>query len=189
MTRIALLLCLALAACGSDTRDADDTTPRPDTPVSSEDPEPVAEPPVAGPGADHWSGLIQLAGVGALPAQQFVGTPGYPGAGFHLGVFRTAAEWQRFAEAAGVTLGPVDWQTQVVAYVVLDAQTNRLDWKGLAQTGDTAVLTIDWIGIEPYYPDSTPAVLAVVDAGEPDQLRVELTEDRGQGTVLGTIAL
>jgi hypothetical protein len=192
MTRqLSLLLALTLAACGGDTREANETIPRSDTPVSSDDPVgPTPRPSTPQDPADHWAGLIKLPGVKALPAhQQYVGTPGYPGSGFHLGVFRNAADWQTFADAAGITLGPVDWDRQVVAYLVLDAQTNKLEWKGLAQTGNTAVLTVDWIGIEPYYTDSTPAVLAVLNRAGLDQLRIELTEDHGQGTVLGTIAL
>ena len=195
MNRMALLLPLALAACGGESLAVDEpASTGADAPVASSGPPPrTALPPSApatGPGgASSWDGLIQLPGVKALPAEQFVETPGYPGSGFHLGVFHRSDEWERFAAAAGVELGPTDWDRQVVAYVVLDAQTNRLAWKGLSRTGDTAVLAIEWSGIEPYYPDSTPAVLAVIDRAGTRQIRVELTEDRGRGRLLGTIPL
>lgn len=112
--------------------------------------------------AEQFSGLINVAGVKALPSPAFVPTKGYPGHGFHLGVFTDADTFDKFAKAAAISSLDVDWDEQMVVYAVLDAQTNALRFASWSATGDTGTLTVIWEGIEPYYVDSTPAVLAVV---------------------------
>jgi hypothetical protein len=115
---------------------------------------------------DHRSGLIKVDAVKLLApgSVTYSSVSGYPGSGFHFGAFRDAASYDAFATAAGVApFADIDWDAQMVVFAVLDAQTNQLsflDWTTDDQ-GD-ASLRFDWIGIEPYYTDSTPAVLALV---------------------------
>gem|GEM_PF-5542570 len=142
-------------------------------------------PPRATPGAIAvLDGLINLAGVGKLPNPVVVAAAGHATDRFHLGVFTGLDQWTAFAAAAGVAdFADVDWTTQMVVYVVLDAQTNELGFKRFElQRDGHATLHIDWLGIEPYYQDSTPAVLALVARGDLD--RISVTAD---GATLGAI--
>jgi hypothetical protein len=131
-----------------------------------------AAPAVAGSpatGADeHRSGLIKLGALAKLPpTDSFVAFSGYPGKGFHMGTVHDAATFEAIIKAGGwKNLGPVDWNRQMVVYLIFDAQTNALTFKSWTVVGKSkARMTVDWDGIEPFYVDSTPAVIAVVPRG------------------------
>jgi hypothetical protein len=183
---------LFAAACGGSA--ASPTSPSQPPPVADNPDSPADDPaptPATGPAAYPTGGaiafedaLIKLPAIDTLPTLAALPTPGYPGRGFHMGVFTDPASWARFSAAADIAgFEDIDWREQMVVYVVLDAQTNLLgfDTFDIADDG-TATLNIDWIGIEPFYPDSTPAVLTLVDRDGIDAIAV--TSD---GRTLGTI--
>ena len=95
----------------------------------------------------------------------YVAVDGYPGSGFHFGAFRDAEAYKKFSAATKTApFSNVDWEKQMVVFAVLDAQTNSLDFLyWTVDAKNVATLQFDWIGIEPYYVDATPAVMALVD--------------------------
>jgi len=115
------------------------------------------------------SGLIGLDAVKTLPADAVrMGVPGYPGSSFHVGAFGDAKAFAAFTKAAkrkDLDKLNVNWKTQTVLYVVFDGQTNSLDLEDFDVRGRTGTLSLRWDGIEPYYSNSTPAVIAVVSRG------------------------
>ncbi|MBZ0236144.1 MAG: hypothetical protein K8M05_27705, partial [Deltaproteobacteria bacterium] len=133
------------------------------------------------------AGLMKLDGLAALPAGHGVQAhAGYPGKGYHYGVFRNPDELAAFVRVADVAALPeVDWIREVVAYVVLDAQTNALEAPRLTTSGDRATLTVTVDGIEPFYADRTPVALAVVRLGVVEKLSFRIDG----GPELGTVAV
>lgn len=125
---------------------------------------PVAASSGAAPVAQHRSGLIKLGALARLPkTDTFAATPGYPGKGFHMGTIGDAATLDAVIKAGGWKgFGPIDWGRQRVVYLILDAQTNALEFKSFKVDGSRGTLTVEWSGIEPFYVDATPAVVAVV---------------------------
>jgi hypothetical protein len=139
-------------------------------------------------GHTHHAGLIKLGAIALLPDATFVPTPGYPGKGFKLGLFSDQTAFDQFAAAAGVSAFPaIDWSTQAVVYAVLDAQTNQLAFDGWSvDRSGTGTLQFRWIGIEPFYVDETPAVLAVVDRADLHAIDFTATEAAGD-SVIGSV--
>jgi hypothetical protein len=104
-------------------------------------------------------------------------------------VFQNPDSFKAFADAAGLKEVPqVDWIREVVAFVVLDAQTNKLAVAGLEQDGGTATFSVRWFGIEPFYAGRTPYALAVVRLGMTDRLAFQLVADgSGDKIDLGSV--
>lgn len=155
-------------------------------PVVAE-PEPAAPrsfaDPVVKPGT--FSGPIDLKGLDKLPTPTRVATPGYPGSAFRYGVFTDAAQWNAFKGLAGVELGEIDWQSQAVVYAVLDAQTNSLNLEEVVTLrGGTVKVTFEWIGIEPYYVDTTPGIFAVIDRTGVKQIMFEPKNSPDKGATI-----
>jgi len=84
---------------------------------------------------------------------------------FAVGAITDKKTWETFAANAGLPKdGGVDWDRQVVLYVILEENTNRLrfaEWNK-PQNGQ-GELVFFWDGIEPFYKDSYPALVHVVD--------------------------
>lgn len=137
------------------------------------------------------SGLVKLGALERLPGDRVqVDAAGYPGARFHRGVFVSPDSFHAFTAAAGMKDVPdVDWSREVVAFVVLDAQTNKLHVAGLRAKGGEVTLSIDWIGIEPFYPQHTPYALAVIHLGKAEKLAFELVSDGRHALDLGSLAV
>jgi hypothetical protein len=140
----------------------------------------------------HRSGLIKLGALAKLPAtDHFVAFSGYPGKGFHMGTVRDAATFDAVLKAGGwKDLGPIDWNRQMVVYLILDAQTNALAFKSWTLVGKSkARMTVEWAGIEPFYVDSTPAVIAVVGRGSATLIDFVAAGDSpsGKAHTIGTI--
>lgn len=173
---------LAVAAASACTR----TTPAP-PPTAGASAGPSGNP--GDPGVavvtHAQAGLMKLDGLAALPAGHGVQPhAGYPGKGYHYGVFRNPDELAAFLRVADVAALPeVDWIREVVAYVVLDAQTNALDAPRLTAGADRATLTVTVDGIEPFYADRTPFALAVIRLGTIEQLTFQLDGGRELGTI------
>jgi hypothetical protein len=138
------------------------------------------------------AGLMKLDALKQLPAGHVqVNASGYPGASFHRGVFQNPDSFRAFADAAGLKEVPkVDWIREVVAFVVLDAQTNKLSVGGLKQDGGTATLSVRWSGIEPFYAGQTPYALAVVRLGQTDRLGFQLVPEGSAPAIdLGSVVV
>ncbi len=180
-----LSLASILAACAPSApaaRSAEPPQPDPSasvpaTPPTAPDPAPEGRPRITG----SFSGLMKLPGLAALPEDHaFVKTPGYPGSGFRHGVFRNPDSLAAFVKAAGLTKVPaVEWNHEVVAFVVLDAQTNALAVGELTAEGDAGILTVRHSLIEPYYEGATPIALAVVRLGKVERLSFRVVPEGG----------
>ena len=112
-----------------------------------------------------FAGLVSLDAARSLPkGTTTLDVRGYPGSKFHYGAFDSQKKWDAFAKHF-VAKGKVniDWNKQAIAFVVLDAQTNALGNVKFAKRKQTGVISFEWDGIEPYYLNSTPAVLMVID--------------------------
>lgn len=176
---------VAMAACAQPLS-------QPSPPTSSTD----ADPPPSSPSAPgtpatteppaSWSGLIAIAGVSELPAPDVTPLNGYPGSNLYLGSFTSAQSWQAFAASQPRPLDgfdSIDWSTEMVAYAVIDARTNKLSFAAWdAGAGGAATLTIHWSTIEPFYGEFTPGVFARVPRAGITSFDVR-TEDRPLGTV------
>lgn len=111
-----------------------------------------------------YQGLGRTAVVDALPAADTVRA--IHGAEFHVGVIDNQADWDPIAAALSVD-GAIDWSTQAVAYVILAEHTNALNLKGVTvDAKGRATVNVEWIGIEPFYPDHVPMVFTVIDRGQ-----------------------
>lgn len=147
--------------------------------------------------AQHRAGLIKLGALARLPASDsFVAYPGYPGKGFHMGVINDATTFDAVVKTGGwKNLKPIDWHREMAVYLILDAQTNALDFAGYELDGGKATLRVEWSGIEPFYVDSTPAVIAVVPRANTASgvSSIAFVADRSAGntggTAIGTIKL
>jgi hypothetical protein len=199
---VALSLVLAaVSGCTGSVTSAPSTSGAASSTEQSESPA-VSTPPAQAPSAHasnedpgtptlvaSRSGLAKLSALARLPGDRVtVDAAGYPGAKFHRGVFVDPDSFLTFAKAADLKDVPkVDWVREVVAYVVLDAQTNELRIAGLKQQeGGAATLSVQWIGIEPFYADRTPFALAVIHVGRTEQLKFEVVRDGGGTVDLGS---
>lgn len=175
MTKLASLLVavsLCLSGCHNGAPAAEPS------PVSTDNPSQISntapDEPTAGAAidpaptgiVDHKSGLIKLAALKTIATgtATYSAVSGYPGSGFHFGVFSDGQSYTAFATAAGLgSFQNIDWDSQMVVFAILDAQTNDLSFMSWTDNGHgDATLRFDWIGIEPHYTDATPAVLALV---------------------------
>ena len=166
------------------------TTSSPTAPLAS--PTPDSDEPAPAKLAHAQAGLMKLDALKQLPAGHItVNAPGYPGASFHRGVFQNPDSFRAFADAAGLKEVPkVEWNHEVVAFVVLDAQTNKLSVGGLKQDGATATFTVEWSGIEPFYAGRTPYALAVVRLGKTERLGFQLVPEGTGGAIdLGSVSV
>ncbi len=136
----------------------------------------------------QWDGLIALEGVAQLPAHETIAVDNDPGKAFHVGTITDEEAWAQFASSAGITgLRAIDWEGQVVVFTILDAQTNALSATSWGIEGTTGRFTVEWSGIEPFYADSTPGALAVVERGSLSE--VEFAVSGVEDKVLATVAL
>lgn len=176
MKRIPQLLCslvsaALIASCTSASNGEPTASHKPTTEAPRDTADKTHRPGAAVAGiAQHKSGLIKLAAVKALPSGVKNPTTGYPGRAFHAGIITDAKTWSTVQAAAGISMMNVDFNRQMVAYVILDAQTNSLGYRSWTVSGSTATLTYDWSGIEPFYRGRTPGVFAIVDRGSIKQV-------------------
>jgi len=187
MTHLTKLLTLLLLACSGP---ATESAPSPA--VAATAPKIAPATPTAAV-AQSRSTLINIASLAKLPkSDKFAAVPGYPGKGFHMGVINDAMTFDALAKAGRLkSFAPIDWHRQMVVYLVLDAQTNSLDFSSWAVDGKgIGTLSVEWSGIEPFYQDATPAVIAVVDRNVANS--INFVADHGQGAkkqMLGSIKL
>ena len=115
-----------------------------------------------------FAGLLKVSALPSLPTPTRARNPYASGSGFHLGVFSNPAQWKACVAAAGqdpfgTAEFHIDWTTHMIAFAVLDAQTNRLSFeKWRVDDKGSATMLLKWNLIEPHYHDSTPAVFVVV---------------------------
>ncbi|MEM7456067.1 MAG: arylsulfatase [Planctomycetota bacterium] len=123
--------------------------------------------------------ILKLTAVAKLNPTAQIPVSGVEGHNFHLGAIKQEDEWQAFQAEAELPL-EVDFDSQAVIFVVLDARTNKLEFRDFAVNGNEGNLKIHWSLIEPDYGDATPAVFAVVEKESLNSIVVE-TDDRRLG--------
>jgi hypothetical protein len=88
---------------------------------------------------------------------------------FAVGAVTDAATWKAFTKAFTRVLGvgkvpAIDFEKYAVVFVILKENTNALDYRDWAVAADgTGTLTFEWVGIQPRYIGSYPAVLRQVE--------------------------
>lgn len=95
-------------------------------------------------------------------------------------VFLTEKEWTDFVKVActekeRASHPKTDWAKEAVVVVVYKQNTNRISFKGFEVTDGEkkqATLTLNWVGIEPYYEDRYPAVFHRVATTDLRSIRV-----------------
>lgn len=182
-TIVALTIISTLSACaGGSGTTADNEQPAPVEPATAAVPNSGGTAAAPARSLAQHDGLIKLGALAKLPAPTFKSTPGYPGKGFHLGAFTDQAAWQEFQALAQLSLPTVDFDSQIVVYAVLDAQTNGLGFDRFSSADGVGTLEITWAGIEPFYKDATPGVFAVVTRGDLTRIAVRADGSRELGT-------
>ena len=121
------------------------------------------------------------------------------GTKFAAGMIGDQKMWQTFATKAGTKTGlpmdsGVDWERQVVLYVVLKVNSNGINFrKWIEPEKGVGELVFNWSGIEPYYGDRYPALLHVVERADLESVQFSYRTDRGRvgerPRKLGTIDL
>jgi len=137
-----------------------------------------------------FSGLIEDKALPKLekPASA---TP-FRGTTFSYGVFSSQKTWSAFSKRAGkpVEKREVDWNTQVVVYVVLQKHSNKLSFQKWEQKSDkTGELLFQWVPIKPFYANSVPAVFHSVSKKDLDKIVIKFSGLGAQKGAIGSIKL
>ena len=131
------------------------------------------------------SGLINSAAVDkSIKPEEF--------GNFAVGTIGDQKTWQGFATKAGLPKASgVDWGKQLVLYIILKKNTNRVGFhKWIEPKKGTGELVFDWSLIEPYYPDRYPALVHVVKRADLQSVQFSFRTNGGERLQkLGTINL
>lgn len=117
----------------------------------------------------HWSGLL-FKDAAKIPGRVEKKLPNGP---FSCGVITDAKTFASLTQTLSKGTGKpaphwadweknIDWKKEVVAYVILNLQTNRLTYASCEPCKGGSTLTVRWSGIEPFYNDAYPAVFTRV---------------------------
>ena len=169
------LTAVTLIACQSPSSGSPNTSAARDAATSAATPmKPAPAPSNARDAALIYDGLVSLAALKLLPEHATQPFRGYSGSKWHHGAFTRAADYDAFRAAAGVKATvDVNWEAEMVAFLIFDAQTNDLSYKGW----EDGAISFVWSGIEPFYSDATPGLLVRVP-----RAKTRFVEEGGQGT-------
>ena len=139
---------------------------------------------------DGWSGLISDEAPARLAHQieeEVLSST------FVAGIINDAERYAAFAEAAGhafPTDPELDWDEQLVAYVILEEHTNRLRLESwLPPVAGRALLNFRWDLIEPYYQDAFPALFHAVSRSQLASIDLVILRDFADDIELGTLGI
>lgn len=124
------------------------------------------------PGSEplRFSGGIRIAALDHLPPthRRIDKTP------LVMGAFLDQARWQRFAAASGLDRqrAAVDFQNQVIVFVVHSEQSGSLRFLSWEQAGEQGLLMIDWQQDDFLHIGSTQAVVAAVQRAQLSRFRI-----------------
>jgi len=132
----------------------------------------------------QWSGLLFKDTVEVLPNRVEKKLPQGPFVGGFVG---DAKSFDRFLEVLGKAKAKpdpfwaewkksVNWEKEVVAFVVLKAQTNRLTFASCEPGKGSATLAVKWSGIEPFYVEAFPAVFVRVERGDNQRIKFRIDD-------------
>ena len=142
------------------------------------------------PTASH-SGLINSAAVDKSIKPMVFPEPFYRSK-FAVGTIGDKKIWQAFATKAGLPKNiSVDWERQVVLYVILKVNSNSISFrKWIEPKKGTGELVFNWSLIEPDHGDRYPALVHVVDRIDLKSVQFSYRTDGGERLQnLGTINL